>query len=222
MQNDSHNTVGQRLRMEMKKQGLAAAELGKRADVKSSFIYDVCSGKSANPSSIKLARVADALGVSLTYLAGTSDSPTDGYQFSIPPQLQDYAQLKRLHVENGRVASREESFENARFRQDWLRKSLGAELADLRLFTVTGDNMQPTLAAGDLLIVDTSKKHPSPAGIFVLFDGIGLVAKRVEMIAQAGKTKLRVSCDNAHYATYESPIEETTIIGRVAWFSREL
>jgi len=220
--NDNHKDIGQRLRTEMKKRGLSSVELAKRADVKTSFLYDVISGKSANPSSIKLARVAESLGVSLTYLAGTSDSPVEGYQFSLPSQLQDYVSVPHLVVEGGALVAREDPLENYHFRKDWIKKQIGISPADLRILTVHGDNMQPALLHGDTLLVDTTKKHPSPPGIFVLFDGMGLVAKRVEFIAHPEQPKLRISCDNPHYSTYESPIEEATIIGRVVWFSREV
>src|ERR1700722_8204055 len=59
-----------RLKIEMKKRGIASTGLAKLADVKTSFLYDVISGKSANPSTVKLARVAQSLGVSLAYLVG--------------------------------------------------------------------------------------------------------------------------------------------------------
>jgi hypothetical protein len=39
------NPIGHRLKLEMQKQGVTSAQLAKRADVKTSFIYDVLSGK---------------------------------------------------------------------------------------------------------------------------------------------------------------------------------
>lgn len=209
--NDNHNGIGQRLRQEMKKRGVSSVELARLADVKTSFLYDVISGKSANPSSIKLARVAESLGVSLTYLAGTSDSPQDGYQFSIAQPPEDYVSIQPV-AGDGRSAP------PCHFSRQWLKQTVGAAASDLRSFTVRGDNMSPTLAVGDMLLVNTSDKHPSPPGMFLVSDGAGMVVKRLELVA-AGK-KLRVSCDNPHYAAYESLIEETAIIGRVAWLSR--
>lgn len=219
---EDNSALGQRLRAEMKKRGISSVELARRGDVKTSFIYDVISGKSANPSSIKLARVAEALGVSLTYLAGTSDSPQDGYQFSLPSALQDYVAIPRAVVVGGKLNAHEDPMENCHFRKEWIKKNIGVQPADLRLLTVHGDNMAPTLLGGDTLLIDTTKKHPSPPGIFVLFDGMGLVAKRLEIISQPEKARLRVICDNPHYSTYESTLEEAAIIGRVVWFSREI
>ncbi|MDX2072997.1 MAG: S24 family peptidase [Alphaproteobacteria bacterium] len=220
--NDNHQGLGQRLRLEMKKRGISSVELAKRADVKTSFLYDVISGKSANPSSIKLARVAESLGVSLTYLAGTSDSPVAGYEFSLPSQTQDYVPVSRLFTEGGALVANEDPMENCHFRKDWIRRKLCVSPADLRILTISGDGMAPTLCNGDIVLVDTSKKHPSPPGIFILFDGVGLAAKRLELLAQADWPKLRVIYDNPHYSTYEAPLAEHNIVGRVVWFSREI
>lgn len=222
LMNDNQNDIGRRLQREMKKRGMSSVELAKRADVKTSFLYDVISGKSANPSSIKLARVAESLGISLTYLAGTSDSPMDGYQFSLPQQSQDYVVIPSLRVEQGRLLTYEDRAATFQFRKDWLDKKLGIAPQDLRMLSVQGDNMQPSLCHGDMLMVDTTQKYPTPPGIFVLFDGMGLVVKRLETAAQSDKPKLRISCDNPQYSAYDSPADEVTIVGRVVWFSRDI
>ena len=47
---------------------------------------------------------------------------------------------------------------------------------------VEGDSMVPTLQDGDAVLVDMTRQFPSPPGIFVLDDGMGLVAKRLEHI----------------------------------------
>lgn len=47
---------------------------------------------------------------------------------------------------------------------------------------VEGDSMMPTLHDGDIVLVDLARRAPTPPGIFVLHDGMGLVAKRLEHI----------------------------------------
>ncbi len=220
--NDNQRNIGQRLRTEMKKRGLSSVELAKRADVKTSFLYDVISGKSANPSSIKLARVAESLGVSLTYLAGTSDSPVDGYQFSLPSQESGAVIVPRLLLEQGTLAVREDSREPYQFHREWIKKKIGAPASALRLLTMQDDSMHPTLCQGDAILVDTTKRHPSPPGIFLLFDGGSLLVKRLELVPHPNAAKLRVMCDNSHYSTYETTPDATEILGRVVWFSREM
>jgi phage repressor protein C with HTH and peptisase S24 domain len=53
---------------------------------------------------------------------------------------------------------------------------------ELRMITVDGDSMDPLLSSGDRILIDTSQRVPVPPGIFVIWDGMGLVAKRVEHI----------------------------------------
>jgi phage repressor protein C with HTH and peptisase S24 domain len=40
--------------------------------------------------------------------------------------------------------------------------------------------MEPLLASGDRVLIDTSQRVPVPPGIFAIWDGMGLVAKRIE------------------------------------------
>ena len=81
--------------------------------------------------------------------------------------------------------------------------------------------MDPTLCNNDLVLLDIAKTIASPPGIFALFDGMGLVIKRLEY-AGSDNTRLRIICDNPHYSSYERSVDETYIIGRVVWFSREI
>ena len=55
--------------------------------------------------------------------------------------------------------------------------------------------MLPTLCDGDTVLVDLSRGSPSPAGIFVLHDGLGLVAKRVEHVLMSEPARLRIISD---------------------------
>jgi transcriptional regulator with XRE-family HTH domain len=208
------NPIGQRLRLEMKKRGVASAELAKKAGVKTSFIYDVVSGKSANPSTVKLARVAGALGVDLMYLVG-SDAlfHSDNDYVTVPHIMVD--------VSDGKLVSVEQEDERYHFRSSWIKGQLGGKPSDMRLLHVRGDSMEDTLSHNDTILIDIAKKTPSPPGIFVLFDGVGLVAKRLEYI-DGNTRRLRIISDNPHYSTYERSSADTLIIGRIVWFAREI
>lgn len=224
--NDDINPIGQKLRLEMKKRGLSSVDLARKADVKTSFLYDVISGKSTNPSSVKLARVAECLGVSLTYLAGSGTNTSEGYQFSLPDSVTDYVAVARMNVEvsagGGTIVTTENPEEYYHFRKDWIRNHLRVASGDLRIVTVHGDSMEPTLCNNDMILIDTTQQHPSPSGIYVLFDGMGLVVKRLELVANPQSPKIRITSDNSHYATYECALAEANIVGRVVWFAREM
>ena len=64
--------------------------------------------------------------------------------------------------------------------------------------------------------------RPSPPGIFILDDGVGLVAKRIEIIPNTTPQMLRISSENSAYSSYQRRIDEVHIIGRVVWFARRL
>jgi phage repressor protein C with HTH and peptisase S24 domain len=87
---------------------------------------------------------------------------------------------------------------------------------------VEGDSMEPTLMNGDTVLVDMTRKSPNPPGIFVLDDGIGLVAKRLQHVPNSDPPAVRVISDNKHYPEYERSSEEIVIVGRIRWFAREI
>jgi transcriptional regulator with XRE-family HTH domain len=79
--------------------------------------------------------------------------------------------------------------------------------SDLRIITVMGDSMEPALQPGQRVLVDTSDRTPSPPGIFVVWDGLGLVVKRVQMLPHSDPPRVKITSDNAKYDPYERTIE---------------
>lgn len=75
--------------------------------------------------------------------------------------------------------------------------------------------MEPDLPAGTRVVVDTSDKVPTPPGVFVVWDGLGLVAKRIEHIPFSEPPRIKLSSDNPKYSPYEVTLEEAHIQGRV-------
>jgi phage repressor protein C with HTH and peptisase S24 domain len=94
--------------------------------------------------------------------------------------------------------------------------------ASLRIMHVEGDSMMPTLHDGDIFLVDLARRSPTPPGIFVLYDGMGVVAKRLEHIPNSEPPPVRIISDNGLYSPYECTSEEVNIIGRIRWFAREI
>ena len=219
------NPIGSRLKVEMKKQGFTSAELARHANVLTSFIYDVISGKSTNPSTVKLANIADALGISLTYLVRGEEinhqNPAYGATKGNYVNVQSIM-LSNSAEDSGKIISRENEGFPYYFSKEWIRSHLNTDIDNLRIITINGDGMEPTLHHQDEVLVDISKQTPSPPSIFIIFDGLGLTAKRLEYFTEPSGKRIRIISDNQHYSTYECSISDVTIVGRVVWFSREI
>ncbi len=95
------------------------------------------------------------------------------------------------------------------------RELYGAPPEEVRILEVVGDSMTPELWPGQKVMVHLRDRQPSPPGVFVLWDGLGLVIKRIELLAQSDPPRLRISSDNRQYAVYERTIDEVHILGRV-------
>ena len=99
----------------------------------------------------------------------------------------------------------------------------GAAPDAIRVLRVRGVSMEPELSEGDRLLVDTSRRVPGAGEMFVLWDGNGLVVKRVEPIAKTGREPgLRLKSTNAEYADYTAPAGEVQIVGKVLWTVRRV
>lgn len=210
----------QNLKAAMHRHNLNAIELSRQAGFKPSFVYDILSGKSANPSTARLAKLAEILGISLADLLGLK-SPAMPH-----PASDQYVAISSILVAtsaaDGHITLEEKHSDPYYFRKSWVDDRLNARPNDLRMIFVEGDSMEPTLCQGDKIIVDISRRNPSPPGIFVLFDGFGLVVKRLEFLSNSNPPSLRILSDNPQYLPYERAITEANIIGRVVWFAREI
>ena len=108
------------------------------------------------------------------------------------------------------------------FADSFIRDRLRADPGDLWMVEVDGDSMEPLLSSGDHIMIDVSRQAPSPPGIFVIWDGLGLVAKRVEHVPHSDPPRVVLKSLNPDYDSYERSAEEIRIVGRVVWISRRL
>lgn len=117
----------------------------------------------------------------------------------------------------GAVVEAEQTSGEWRFPTEWLRHELRgrADRNGLYVITIEGDSMRGTLDDGDKVLVDIGRTAPSPPGVFILHDGLALVAKRLEFIEGSDPQMVRILSDNNHYRPYERSVEEVKIIGRV-------
>ncbi|MBK5920708.1 LexA family transcriptional regulator [Rhodothalassium salexigens] len=108
------------------------------------------------------------------------------------------------------------------FPRHLVESELRAHAENLMAIQLRGDSMSPTLLHGDQVLFDTRDKMPTMPGIFVLWDGDGMVCKRVEKVPRSDPPRVRLLPDNPAYSTDEALAEEISIMGRVVWFGRRL
>lgn len=108
------------------------------------------------------------------------------------------------------------------FPEDYVRGELHVRPADASIIEVRGDSMSPTLLPGDRIMVDSGDRTPSPPGVFAMWDGFGVVAKRIEIVPNTDPVKIMIKSDNPNHDDYERSIDEISVIGRIVWTARRI
>ena len=105
--------------------------------------------------------------------------------------------------------------------RDWLRSIISAEPDAMRVITVNGDSMFPTLADGDTILVDTDQNTVARDGIYVVRFGEFKLIKRLRV--DPDTPRVTISSDNANYPAL-APVEpsDVDLVGRVIWLARRL
>ncbi|ANU08329.1 S24 family peptidase [Paraurantiacibacter namhicola] len=160
-------------------------------------------------------KLAEFFGVAEAELGATGEKSSISDR--IAPRLSTgWVDVPRLAVDAsagpGTVAAGEAAYDTFRFSERWLAEQ-GLKGAQLSAITVMGDSMEPTLRAGDEILVDT-RKGPLRDGIYVLRLGDVLHVKRL----QSGPPgRLHLLSQNMAYPPMEVAAEDVEVIGRVVW-----
>ena len=221
-----HHALSDRLRARIRQLGMKVADVAELAGVNRSFLYDILRERSGKPNIERVKQIAEVLKVDWEWLLHGIGEVQGTSPFEIMEE-DEFIAIAYAHArpsmgggslleEDGRPGR------NYHFRRSWIRNRLKAAPSMLRVLQVEGDSMLPTLEDGDTVLVDLNQRSPVPPGIFVLHDGMGLVAKRLEHIPMSDPPRVRIISDNPRYTPYECTAEEVNIVGRIRWFAREL
>ena len=216
----------ERLRARIRQLGMSVAEVAREAGVNRSFVYDILRGRSQVPNLDKLTRIARVVKVELEWLLSgkgrvEGDDPITADYHNDFVAIQ-YASVRPSMGGGTVVETEERPGRDFHFRRAWIRDRLKAAPSMMRVMAVQGDSMVPTLDEGDVILVDLNQRNPVPPGVFVLHDGMGLVAKRLEHVPMSDPPRVRIISDNSRYSPYECTAEEINIVGRVRWYGREM
>lgn len=107
------------------------------------------------------------------------------------------------------------------FDADFIAELTRTDPEQLALLVVQGDDMAPTLAQGDLCLVDLTLRQPTTPGLYVLqAEGVGHV-RRLQPVL--GTAQIRVAQDNGAYG---EPVviaaDALSIAGRVIWIGKKV
>ena len=89
---------------------------------------------------------------------------------------------------------------------------------DITFVPVQGDSMAPTLIEGDVVVVDTRHRWPSPDGLYALNDAFGgVIVKRLEVTTKPGDDDqlVDVISDNPRHVRQTWGVTDLRIVGRV-------
>lgn len=105
------------------------------------------------------------------------------------------------------------------FRRDWIIRKGNPK--NMSLIKISGDSMEPTLYAGDLVLVNHSRNYLDPqGGIYAIAINNSIMVKRIHPDLHAGKVK--IISDNSKYPPIEVDLDQVKINGKVIWFAREI
>lgn len=162
----------------------------------------------------------------------------------LPPPSPDQALMKSNRVEQpiadyvaiplyngihaaagaGAIVEYERPDDMLMFKESWVRHELGARPQDLYLIRVSGDSMEPTLRAGDVILVNRKANRPDREGVYILRMNGMLVVKRLQALPGG---MVRVISDNAAFSSFdvtksELEADDIVVVGRVVWIGRRM
>ena len=136
---------------------------------------------------------------------------------SARPQLAGISEVDVEAAAGPGALAEEHVVETARWQlpEAMLRHESHADPGALRILRVRGESMEPEMRDGDRIVVDTARRRPVTGEMFVLWDGTGLVVKRVAGLSPDGMLGLLSA--NPQYPLYECRADEAHIVGKVVW-----
>lgn len=197
--------------------GLKIKPWAKEAGLSDATVRSFLKGRTTSLSYSTLERLAQAAGATVDEMIGAKKQESN----PIPPD--QLVGVKHLEVHasagDGFEVTTEPEGEPYYFMKSWLEAMFGGHDGKLRVIHFRGDSMLPTIHDGDTGIVLTGLTTDDfmPGSIYVLWDGRGLVVKRLEAIISS-RPRLRVISDNtALYTPYEIDADDARIVGKVLW-----
>lgn len=219
--------------------GISRNAASEAAGLGRDYIRNIASGKSKNPKSDELAKLARVLGCRLEWLrlgegqeVDPSDEPPSPSLPATPeaiPALDDgifelskteFVSIPRydaaLSAGHGAIVDPyAEPLGWAVFERQWLATVTRAMPQYLAVLQVDGDSMESTLNDRDWVLVDRTQTRLNRSGIYALQVGDAAWIKRIELDLE--RKLVQIISDNPKYGVQRLDESEICVIGRVVW-----
>ncbi|MCB8475903.1 helix-turn-helix transcriptional regulator [Klebsiella aerogenes] len=199
-------TLAERLNLAMELSGMSQGALAKASGVAQPTIWRLTSGNARG--STKIVEIAKALGVRTDWLStGSGPMRDDGQEpvSALPQQNTTPVDVFRVEVLDLTVSAGPGSFMISEFVEvlhaiefttEHARSLFGnRSQADVKVMTVDGDSMCPTIQSGDRLFFDVSVRNFKVDGVYAFVFGQHFHVKRLQMQG----LQLAVLSDNPAY-----------------------
>lgn len=102
------------------------------------------------------------------------------------------------------------------FPEKWFRFTYGDRAPDdCRVVAVEDDAMWPDYRIGDRVLVDTTIRHGSPSGVYVLWDGVCWTLRHLELLPGVKPETVMIKARNPECMSREARIRGLKVMGRV-------
>lgn len=197
------NTFSERLLAAMTAAGLSQAQLAERVGISQPAIQKMTSGKTSG--SRKMVELARALGVRPEWLSSGGGAMSEDGQKPVANEQVTHEDFYRVDVLDITVSAGPgaymisdfiEVLHAIEFTTEHARALFGNRPeSEVKVMTVDGDSMSPTLNSGDRLFFDVAMRHFRTDGVYAFVYGRTFHVKRLQMQGD----RLAVLSDNPTY-----------------------
>lgn len=197
---------------------LPRAQWARLAGISEGTIRNYMSGTSNDLRAGTIEKLARALGMSIHQMVAAAKN---GHSVSEQQSTSGMVEIDELDARaaggHGAINGDHENLPTARWVLpiDVVRGNTSSPTENIKIITVIGDSMIPDFFPGEKIMVDTFDRRPSPPGVFIIWDGIASIVKRIEYHHDDIDPTIELISANTEYKRKIVPASTVMIQGRV-------
>ncbi len=203
--------------------GLSQADVGARAFGKPDNSAFQALRRGSSPSAEKLAALCAAVGWEFYFGPARETGPVESVALGGESFAQIPLHAASLSAGHGHENHQEAVIDYLAFRRDWLRR-VGVSPSSAVLARADGNSMQPTIWAGDLVLIDRTRadlpvrKTETKARRSSIYAFVEDGHARIKRIERPAEGELLLLSDNPDYGPQFARASDITVIGKVMWW----